>query len=126
MFVDPEGAGLAELDLAAACGRAGARVREVQPGVLRRVCDTVTPQPLAAIVRAVDVPLQQVGPAPTGLVVVCVRGARPRQSRDHHPQRRRRRRRGRGLLRRIGRPVQPQDGPGFGRRAVPRPGRGRT
>jgi RNA methyltransferase, TrmH family len=71
VFVDPEGAGLAELELAATCGRAGARVREVQPGVLRRVCDAVTPQPLAAIVRAVDVPLQQVGPAPTGLVVVC-------------------------------------------------------
>jgi TrmH family RNA methyltransferase len=71
VFVDPEAAGLAELELAATCGRAGARVRAVQAGVLRRVGDTVTPQPLAAIVQAVDIPLEQLGPAPTGLVVVC-------------------------------------------------------
>jgi TrmH family RNA methyltransferase len=71
VFVDPEAAGVADLELAATCGRAGARVREVQPGVLRRVCDTVTPQPLAGIVRAAETPLEGLGPAPAGLVVVC-------------------------------------------------------
>jgi TrmH family RNA methyltransferase len=30
----------------------------VQPGVLARACDTVTPQPVAAVVAAVDVPVE--------------------------------------------------------------------
>ena len=41
------------------CGRCS-------PASSRRVCDTVTPQPLAAIVRAVDVPLDELSPARAG------------------------------------------------------------
>ncbi len=60
-----------ERELAAACARAGAEVREVQPGVLSRACDTVTPQPIAAIVRTVDVALEQLQRQPGDLIVVC-------------------------------------------------------
>ncbi len=82
-----------ELELAAACARAGARVRELQPGVLSRACDAVTPQPLAAIVRAVDVPLHSSARPATG----SGRGLRPGCATPatwgHHSQRRRRWRR---------------------------------
>jgi RNA methyltransferase, TrmH family len=45
-------------------------VRVLQPGVLERVADTVTPQPVLAICRSVDVPLADVLDAT--FVVVCV------------------------------------------------------
>jgi TrmH family RNA methyltransferase len=71
VFLDSAAAGSAERDLAAVCARAGAEVHELQPGVLSRVCATVTPQPLAAIVRAVDVPLDRIPPDQRVLMVVC-------------------------------------------------------
>jgi TrmH family RNA methyltransferase len=49
---------------------AGARVFELGPGVLERVADTVTPQPVLAIVRAQVATMVDV-PHPT-FVVVCV------------------------------------------------------
>lgn len=59
--------------------QAGVRVHHLASGVMEYVADTVTPQPVAAVVGFVDVPLGalaspagQVGPAPASLVVVCV------------------------------------------------------
>ena len=49
---------------------AGASVHEVRGGVLERVGSTVTPQPVAAIARRVDVPLGKL--ADGGCVLVCV------------------------------------------------------
>ena len=57
VFVDMAAATQADLELVAAAQQAGAVVTEVQPGVLDRVCDTVTSQPVAATVRALDVSL---------------------------------------------------------------------
>ena len=47
----------------------GARIIVVADGVLERVCDTVSPQPVAAIVETLHVPLEDVDL--TGLAVVC-------------------------------------------------------
>jgi TrmH family RNA methyltransferase len=71
VFVDSEAAGVAERDVAAAAVRAGAELCELQPGVLSRASATVTPQPMAAIVRAVDIKLDDVPTSQRGLVVVC-------------------------------------------------------
>ena len=49
---------------------AGARVHQLQPGVLERVAGTVTPQPLMAVAPWIDVELDAVVGAE--LVVVCV------------------------------------------------------
>jgi len=49
---------------------AGVPVYELAPGVLERVAATVTPQPVLAIARAVDVDLSELAEA--SLVVVCV------------------------------------------------------
>jgi len=57
------------LDLAYA---AGSRVYELEPGVLARVADTVTPQPVVAIVPQVDVALSALGDAGADFLVVCV------------------------------------------------------
>jgi TrmH family RNA methyltransferase len=48
----------------------GARVFRLEPGVLERVADTVSPQPEIAIVRDIAVPLEAVATA--SLLVVCV------------------------------------------------------
>ena len=48
----------------------GVPVYELAPGVLERVAGTVTPQPVMAVVRAVDVDLEDLVGA--SLVVVCV------------------------------------------------------
>jgi TrmH family RNA methyltransferase len=50
--------------------RAGAEVCELEAGVMERVADATTPQPLAAIVEYVDVPLAKLEHAE--MVVVCV------------------------------------------------------
>ena len=42
------------LRLAEQCAASGAKAFELQPGVLARVCDAVTPQPIAAVVAMVD------------------------------------------------------------------------
>lgn len=49
---------------------AGARVHDLAPGVLERVADTVTPQPVIAVLPFVDVGLEALRDA--DLVVVCV------------------------------------------------------
>ena len=49
---------------------AGARVHPLEDGVMERVADTVTPQPVAAVVGYIDVPLDCLRDAT--LVVVCV------------------------------------------------------
>ncbi len=53
----------------------GANVYELQAGVLSRVCDTVTPQPVAAVVSMVDRPLASLDPTRIGgglLALFCV------------------------------------------------------
>jgi RNA methyltransferase, TrmH family len=50
----------------------GSRVYELEPGVLARVADTVTPQPVLAVVPQIDVPLARLGEIGVDLVVVCV------------------------------------------------------
>jgi TrmH family RNA methyltransferase len=62
-------------DLLARAAEAGARVRSVDHGVLARVTDTVTPQPVAAIARFADVPPGTAAAAagPLALVLVGVR-----------------------------------------------------
>lgn len=57
VFVDPEAARASERELAEACEQDGARLVEVQSGVLSRALDIVTPQPIAATVQQVDRPL---------------------------------------------------------------------
>jgi TrmH family RNA methyltransferase len=74
VYVDPEalvpGDGIdALLERALA---SGARVFELDHGVLARVADTVTPQPVLGVVGAVDVDLAQVAGLRPDLVVVCV------------------------------------------------------
>jgi TrmH family RNA methyltransferase len=72
VFVDHVTAGPAERELAERCLREGTRVVEVQAGVLARACDTVTPQPVAAIVGTTDITLAELGERRPDLVVVCV------------------------------------------------------
>jgi TrmH family RNA methyltransferase len=62
-------------DLLARAAEAGATVRSVDDGVLARVTDTVTPQPVAAIARFADVPPGTAAAAagPLALVLVGVR-----------------------------------------------------
>ncbi len=59
-----------DLPVVRRAGGEGCRVHRLAAGVLERVADTVTPQPVLAVARAADVPLEAV--ADTGLVVVCV------------------------------------------------------
>lgn len=70
MYVDAAAADETELATVASAASAGATVAEVQPGVLARVCDTVTPQPVAATVRQIDVPLGEVARGGSTFVVV--------------------------------------------------------
>jgi TrmH family RNA methyltransferase len=71
VFLDEAAAGLAERQLAQACEAAGADVRELQSGVLGRACDTVTAQPIAAIVSVVDLSLTELRVRHPDLLVVC-------------------------------------------------------
>jgi TrmH family RNA methyltransferase len=70
VYVDPA-AGPVELALVQRCLEAGIRVFDLEPGVLGRVTDTVTPQPVVAVVAAVDVGLGEVAAARPDLVVIC-------------------------------------------------------
>ena len=54
------------------CLDAGARIFELDPGVLARVADTVSPQPVLAVVGAVDITLARLHERRPDLVVVCV------------------------------------------------------
>jgi RNA methyltransferase, TrmH family len=71
VFLDNFAAGPAERDLAERWRRDGIQVIEVQAGVLARACDTVTPQPVAAIVGTVDIGLAELGQRRPDLVLVC-------------------------------------------------------
>ena len=71
VYLDPGAAGIAEQALAQRCLDAGARVFDLDDGVLVRVAATVHPQPVVAVVRRIDVPLETIGPRKPGLVVVC-------------------------------------------------------
>lgn len=69
VFVDPATATETHRQMAMRAVAAGAKLHEVQAGVLERVCDARAPQPVAAIVAMVDIPLDA---APIdGLTVVC-------------------------------------------------------
>lgn len=63
---DPDAADLGGIDL----GGVDVPVRVLQRGVLERIADTVTPQPVLAVCRTLDVPLADVLSAT--FVVVCV------------------------------------------------------
>ena len=64
LHADEEG-----MELLRQCGQSGARVDRLAPGVLERVADTVTPQPVMAVVPYVDVPLERLERGT--LLVVC-------------------------------------------------------
>jgi len=80
MYVASEGRDLPAVQrLVAEAQNAGARVFELGPGVMNRVADTVTPQPVCAVVGAVDVtldallePVGRLGPGQDRLWLVCV------------------------------------------------------
>lgn len=75
VFVDGAAAGPEHHDLAERAAGAGAAVVEVEPGVLERVGDTVTPQPLAAVLPFLHSPLEDLEPGT--VVVVCAGVADP-------------------------------------------------
>jgi RNA methyltransferase, TrmH family len=54
------------------CLEGGARVFELAPGVLARVADTVTPQPVMAIIETPNFELSDLGCVAPRLTVVCV------------------------------------------------------
>jgi len=54
-------------------GATGLRVHELEPGVIERVGDTITPQPVLAVVMALDKPLSSLSDAHSLLVMVDVR-----------------------------------------------------
>lgn len=67
VYVAPQGR---DLPVVAEAASTGVPVHELAPGALERVAGTVTPQPVLAVIRTVDVPLQQVRGA--SFLVVCV------------------------------------------------------
>ena len=69
LFVDPTAAGPVEQAVIERAFAAGCRVYELEKGVLERVAGTVTPQPILAVVAAVDRPLGQLGR--DGLILIC-------------------------------------------------------
>lgn len=79
VYLDPSG-GAAHEPLVARCLDAGLRVYDLEPGVLARVADTVTPQPILAVVPMLDVTLDEAlagagGPTlgrPSALIVALV------------------------------------------------------
>lgn len=76
VYVDRSRPGEASVDdLVDQAYAAGSRVFDLAPGVLPRVADTVTPQPVVAVVRQMDVPLASLHRSEHGraeLVLVCV------------------------------------------------------
>jgi TrmH family RNA methyltransferase len=71
VYIDAGAAREADWDLAARCMEAGATLYELQDGLLGRACNTVTPQPLAAIASMLDVPLQALRAEAERVIVVC-------------------------------------------------------
>lgn len=72
VYLDRAAADEAEAGVASAAAAAGAELVEVQPGVLSRACDTVTPQPVAATVRMLDVGLAELAARRPSFVAVLV------------------------------------------------------
>jgi TrmH family RNA methyltransferase len=72
VYLDSPAAGPAERDLAERALAAGARVFDLEPGVLERVAGTVNPQPILAIVGAAPLDLDALAARHPDLVVVCV------------------------------------------------------
>jgi TrmH family RNA methyltransferase len=72
VFIEPEAARPDEIALAESCRAAGARVIEVREGVLSGVLDTVTPQPIAATVARVDIPISEIAPPQLAVVLAGV------------------------------------------------------
>jgi len=70
VFIDLGSARESDRELADACEKDGARLVEVQAGVLARALDTVSPQPIAATVKRVDEPLGNSG-SPTLAIVLA-------------------------------------------------------
>ena len=110
---------------------AGARVFSLGPGVLERVADTVTPQPILAVLPMLEEPPagteSWAARAGTGsLVVVLVDVRDPGNAGTVLPRRRRLGLRGRDLRGRLGRPLQPEDRAGLGRLPLPRAARRAT
>ena len=70
VFLDAAACTPAHRELAERAKATGATVREVQPGVLDRVCDATSPQPVAAVVAMADRPLDELPLG--GLAVVAV------------------------------------------------------
>jgi TrmH family RNA methyltransferase len=73
VYLAPDGGGPGVDAVAQRAFDAGARVYELAPGVLERVADTVTPQPVVAVVPFVDRPLAAVAGADLLVVAVDVR-----------------------------------------------------
>ena len=69
VFLDAAAAGPADLAVVERAFAAGCRVFELEKGVVERVAGTVTPQPLLAVVAALDLPLDRL--ARDGLIVLC-------------------------------------------------------
>ena len=69
MYLGSESDALAHA-LAQRAGERGARVFELAPGVLERVADTVTPQPVLAVVKMPDATMDDL--VASTFVVVCV------------------------------------------------------
>ena len=93
-----------------------------RPGVLERVADTVTPQPVLAVVAHARRHPRRRWRGAT-FVVVCVDVRDPGNAGAVIRVAARGGCRRRGVLRRDGRPLQPQDGAGLGRLGPARPGR---
>ena len=70
VYLDRSSADETEIEVAAAAVSAGAEMVEVQPGVLSRACDTVSPQPVAATVRMLDVGLAELAARRPSFVAV--------------------------------------------------------
>ncbi len=70
VYLEGASAGDRHHELAEKAARSGATILEVEPGVLARACESVTPQPVAAIVAMGHVALDSL--ALDGLTVVCV------------------------------------------------------
>lgn len=71
VYLDPAGAGPLEDALVQRCLAAGARVFDLEDGVLERVAATVNPQPIMAVVRSPDMGLDELARRCPTLVVVC-------------------------------------------------------
>jgi TrmH family RNA methyltransferase len=72
VYLDTADATAEHRDLAERCASTGARTTVLQPGVLARACDAVTPQPIAGVVSMVDVALGALQGRDLRPAVVCV------------------------------------------------------